>query len=167
MSLEALDGALDRNAPKTPLRIRGIAGWSPASVGIHLVVAMLAAISLTPLFWLICATFKTSEDFFTYAFLPWRHPERWSVGNYSFLVREHPFAVWMFNSLFLSSTHTAIVVALSSLGGFALAKYRFAGKKPLMGVMLATMLLPRSEEHTSELQSPCNLVCRLLLEKKK
>src|SRR3989454_2677191 len=28
-------------------------------------------------------------------------------------------------------------------------------------------LLGRSEEHTSELQSPCNLVCRLLLEKKK
>src|ERR1039457_6661314 len=29
------------------------------------------------------------------------------------------------------------------------------------------MFHPRSEEHTSELQSPCNLVCRLLLEKKK
>src|SRR5256885_7833469 len=28
-------------------------------------------------------------------------------------------------------------------------------------------LVDRSEEHTSELQSPCNLVCRLLLEKKK
>src|SRR5256885_5458156 len=28
-------------------------------------------------------------------------------------------------------------------------------------------LITRSEEHTSELQSPCNLVCRLLLEKKK
>src|SRR5256885_3709877 len=28
-------------------------------------------------------------------------------------------------------------------------------------------LQDRSEEHTSELQSPCNLVCRLLLEKKK
>src|SRR2546426_8837539 len=28
-------------------------------------------------------------------------------------------------------------------------------------------LKTRSEEHTSELQSPCNLVCRLLLEKKK
>src|SRR5256885_7574056 len=27
--------------------------------------------------------------------------------------------------------------------------------------------IQRSEEHTSELQSPCNLVCRLLLEKKK
>src|SRR5256885_6007096 len=32
---------------------------------------------------------------------------------------------------------------------------------------LASMAAQRSEEHTSELQSPCNLVCRLLLEKKK
>src|SRR5256885_4548705 len=32
---------------------------------------------------------------------------------------------------------------------------------------LGRSLLQRSEEHTSELQSPCNLVCRLLLEKKK
>src|SRR2546426_6361677 len=31
----------------------------------------------------------------------------------------------------------------------------------------AESLGDRSEEHTSELQSPCNLVCRLLLEKKK
>src|SRR3989454_8830883 len=30
-----------------------------------------------------------------------------------------------------------------------------------------SLFLNRSEEHTSELQSPCNLVCRLLLEKKK
>src|SRR2546426_5802813 len=32
---------------------------------------------------------------------------------------------------------------------------------------LERLLTQRSEEHTSELQSPCNLVCRLLLEKKK
>src|SRR5256885_12779816 len=31
----------------------------------------------------------------------------------------------------------------------------------------STLMGRRSEEHTSELQSPCNLVCRLLLEKKK
>src|SRR2546426_2872845 len=35
---------------------------------------------------------------------------------------------------------------------------------PIVGL---TALSTRSEEHTSELQSPCNLVCRLLLEKKK
>src|SRR5205807_7231168 len=33
--------------------------------------------------------------------------------------------------------------------------------------ILLTDEVIRSEEHTSELQSPCNLVCRLLLEKKK
>src|SRR2546426_5587882 len=42
-----------------------------------------------------------------------------------------------------------------------------------MGKKIREILIPhrnqfvRSEEHTSELQSPCNLVCRLLLEKKK
>src|SRR2546426_5503629 len=54
--------------------------------------------------------------------------------------------------------------------------------KPFLGICLGFQLLfseseefgthrglgvIRSEEHTSELQSPCNLVCRLLLEKKK
>src|SRR5256885_4407697 len=53
-----------------------------------------------------------------------------------------------------------------------------AGRTPRAHALLALMLLTaarfpsrldehRSEEHTSELQSPCNLVCRLLLEKKK
>src|SRR2546426_8751688 len=43
----------------------------------------------------------------------------------------------------------------------------------IRGTRLAPIVLEadgrfvRSEEHTSELQSPCNLVCRLLLEKKK
>src|SRR5256885_465784 len=35
------------------------------------------------------------------------------------------------------------------------------------GIAGGVTMLIRSEEHTSELQSPCNLVCRLLLEKKK
>src|SRR2546426_5309290 len=34
-------------------------------------------------------------------------------------------------------------------------------------IVVGLVLVARSEEHTSELQSPCNLVCRLLLEKKK
>src|SRR5256885_6741738 len=45
------------------------------------------------------------------------------------------------------------------------------GCPPSMGRMLSRKVCgltgERSEEHTSELQSPCNLVCRLLLEKKK
>src|SRR5256885_6493650 len=41
------------------------------------------------------------------------------------------------------------------------------GKRPKLTPANAGHRTPRSEEHTSELQSPCNLVCRLLLEKKK
>ena len=38
---------------------------------------------------------------------------------------------------------------------------------PTTDILIATPFWPRSEEHTSELQSRRNLVCRLLLEKKK
>src|SRR5256885_9557653 len=41
----------------------------------------------------------------------------------------------------------------------------FPGRAPAAARIIS--LRARSEEHTSELQSPCNLVCRLLLEKKK
>src|SRR2546426_3205104 len=48
---------------------------------------------------------------------------------------------------------------------------RNADAEPVVGAarhrVQASAFLLRSEEHTSELQSPCNLVCRLLLEKKK
>src|SRR2546426_5568356 len=40
-------------------------------------------------------------------------------------------------------------------------------EEPLLVGAAAVVQPIRSEEHTSELQSPCNLVCRLLLEKKK
>src|SRR3989454_5686247 len=64
--------------------------------------------------------------------------------------------------------------------GIVHAKDILAGLRSAKGGSLRVVLRPavfvpgtrevedvRSEEHTSELQSPCNLVCRLLLEKKK
>src|SRR2546426_5731307 len=44
---------------------------------------------------------------------------------------------------------------------------RVEDRSPLRMSLLVSDVALRSEEHTSELQSPCNLVCRLLLEKKK
>src|SRR5256885_11090347 len=56
-----------------------------------------------------------------------------------------------------------------NLGAVAVSTLLPARGGELFRVWLLTTRedLPRSEEHTSELQSPCNLVCRLLLEKKK
>src|SRR5256885_5108339 len=61
---------------------------------------------------------------------------------------------------------------LIALPGGAQAAWREAGDtaSDFAVVMLhgiSSGAASRSEEHTSELQSPCNLVCRLLLEKKK
>src|SRR5256885_5742362 len=53
----------------------------------------------------------------------------------------------------------ALPISFPFLGVF------WSGSRPWR--ILRRRRLKRSEEHTSELQSPCNLVCRLLLEKKK
>src|SRR6266566_5600497 len=62
-----------------------------------------------------------------------------------------------------------LVVTLCLIGG---AIGGIAAKDTLKGsiwwrIFIGIVGAIRSEEHTSELQSPCNLVCRLLLEKKK
>src|SRR5256885_8105570 len=65
---------------------------------------------------------------------------------------------------FLSDTAALINehLALLGLGQFMMQRLQVGCK---FTQFLVAVL--RSEEHTSELQSPCNLVCRLLLEKKK
>src|SRR5256885_8777161 len=56
---------------------------------------------------------------------------------------------------------------IARLHGFRIRAERLRGRRELDPELDETVLgCHRSEEHTSELQSPCNLVCRLLLEKK-
>lgn len=113
-----------------------------SSLAIHAIVFALALINVVPLLWLICAAFKRSDDTFSYLFLPWDHLSRLTLTNFTELFRDQPFLRWLINSIFLSATYTVCVVTLSSLGGFALAKYHFAGRRPMMLFMLGTMLLP-------------------------
>src|SRR5688500_16970354 len=79
--------------------------------------------------------------------------------------------------------HVEILGIRNSIGAVACALFEGPGGFPTEFLRFATNIMmvqvratkatcdfadiaPRSEEHTSELQSPCNLVCRLLLEKK-
>src|SRR2546426_7733470 len=65
------------------------------------------------------------------------------------------------------------VMDFTGIGGDDLAgvpAHDSAATEPLLRAVFQepeSVGVVRSEEHTSELQSPCNLVCRLLLEKKK
>src|SRR5256885_5426216 len=60
----------------------------------------------------------------------------------------------------------AAFVAFVVLGGFLAWRWRWVVWLHVPCALWG-VAIERSEEHTSELQSPCNLVCRLLLEKKK
>src|SRR5256885_12903795 len=77
-----------------------------------------------------------------------RRPPRSTLFPYTTLFRSGESCFWLLfqTKVLREDEHYRLIVELLS---------------PQLGLSL------RSEEHTSELQSPCNLVCRLLLEKKK
>src|SRR5256885_5117516 len=65
--------------------------------------------------------------------------------------------------IYTLSLHDALPICSRA----TVASSRISSTSRLAGVSGSAPSALRSEEHTSELQSPCNLVCRLLLEKKK
>src|SRR2546426_1507718 len=89
-----------------------------------------------------------------------RRPPRSTLFPYTTLFRslhaptvQHAHALGHLLRRELGQKAAEVAVHLPRLGG--------------RGVLAGPDRPHRSEEHTSELQSPCNLVCRLLLEKKK
>lgn len=99
---------------------------------LHIPLILGALVCLVPFGWMITVTFQTSSV---------TDPE-FTLENYRRLFAGQPFGRWLLNSIFLAGAQTVSVVTLSSLGGFALAKYRFRGQKLIMVLMLLTLLLP-------------------------
>src|SRR5256885_10034254 len=95
--------------------------------------------------------------FFFFFFLMIRRPPRSTLFPYTTLFRS------------LGSAFD-VVVGFASSGGGGQRDAKLVGEVQREAEILVhepQWKAGRSEEHTSELQSPCNLVCRLLLEKKK
>src|SRR3989454_3477299 len=92
------------------------------------------------------------------------------------MIRRPPRStLFPYTTLFRSPCHVVVPADVLRVHHVVGAAVRLAGdhgelrdRGLAVGVQqLRPVLDDRSEEHTSELQSPCNLVCRLLLEKKK
>src|SRR5688572_32074618 len=96
-----------------------------------------------------------------------RRPPRSTLFPYTTLFRSSAIAVLFFGagcSYFLSSVFTGRLLNMLGIGVLLAASSALVACSTL-GYALAPVWA-RSEEHTSELQSQSNLVCRLLLEKK-
>src|SRR5256885_12278355 len=87
-----------------------------------------------------------------------------SIFFFFLMIRRPPRStLFPYTTLFRSEA-----VARIDRVGLDLLSKSLEHKRRLRDVRHTSVCRPsRSEEHTSELQSPCNLVCRLLLEKKK
>src|SRR5258708_34518860 len=90
-----------------------------------------------------------------------------SVGLFYFFLRLLDSCVFSF--FFFNDTATTEIYTLSlhdalPISSSTRCRRTFCPSGPVWCVF---SIMPRSEEHTSELQSPDHLVCRLLLEKKK
>lgn len=115
---------------------------------------LLAAgtVMLLPFAWLICAAFKDKDVLNEYTFLP--PPSLISsatvnLDNFRELLADKdtvqgPVTFWRYvgNSVFLASAGTFLTLVFSSMGGYALAKYRFAGRGPILVFMLASLTIP-------------------------
>lgn len=107
---------------------------------LHFVLLLAAAVAMTPFIWLISAAFRPEAQI--YSTLPWQHLHELTLANFTTLLRQQPMLRWLVNSLFLASAQTVAAVVVSSMAGFALAKYRFPGRRAIMLILLGTLLLP-------------------------
>src|SRR5256885_10238113 len=94
-----------------------------------------------------------------------RRPPRSTLFPYTTLFRSRDTGFEHFQLLRRAgSLRAPVLVVQAGLDAERLQRKR--GLQALAAAQDPVVEADRSEEHTSELQSPCNLVCRLLLEKK-
>lgn len=115
---------------------------------IYGMLSACAIVTLVPFAWLICAAFKSNSDFFASLFLPsgegwlgvaW---ERITLDNFRRLFGEVRIGGAIMNSVFLSSVSSLIATLCAALGGYALAKFRFAGREWVLSLVFAALVVP-------------------------
>jgi ABC-type glycerol-3-phosphate transport system permease component len=114
----------------------------------YLVVVPACIIIALPLVWLLIASFKSSEDFFTSAFMPkgegflgiaW---ERLTLENFRKLFDRAGFARALLSSVLLSSVTATLATLVCAAAGYALARLAFKGKRAMTWFVLACLVVP-------------------------
>lgn len=133
VAAEAKTEARVRPKPRSPLH--RLAGF-----GVALVLVAGAVVSLVPFLWMAVASTRSTSELFHSPppFLPGGQ----LLDNLARLEETIGFGRVMLNSLGIALVHTALGSLVSAMCGYGLAKFRFRGRGLLLGVILATMMIP-------------------------
>lgn len=119
----------------------------PSRFATHLVLIVLAIIVLVPYAWLVVASLKTKEDFFSGMFFPpgegflgiaW---DSLTLDNYSNLI-EKGFGRAAINSVFYASASAIFATFICAATGYVLAKSQFRGRTLMTLVVLGSLIIP-------------------------
>jgi len=122
-------------------RLYGARRWSVLLVNGLLV--LFAAYILLPLYWILVASTKTNANIvntFGFVFaLPFH-----LFNNVSLLFRYDggQFVRWLLNTVFYAGASGVGATIFAALAGFVFAKYRFAGRRVVMGAVFAVVAIP-------------------------
>ncbi len=112
----------------------------PAKIIINAIIFIGVFFTIFPYIYMATGSFKNNSDLYTLPISLWpAHP---ISTNYSQLFTLFPFWRWYINTIILAIFQSALSVFLSSLAGFAFAKYDFRFRNPLFVIMLFTLMLP-------------------------
>lgn len=109
-------------------------------VALLLVLSLGAVVILVPFVWMMLSSFKPNAELVQLP--PSFLPEQPTFANYVRVWTEIAFGRYMWNSLWLATVKTLLVLYTSALAGYLFAVYDFRGKRLLFGLVLATMMVP-------------------------
>ncbi len=136
MSVTARPSTLVREqeaaAPRQPRRFPAIT--------LAVIFLILAFVYVLPLYLMVLSSTRPQGYIFTEATN--LLPSYFTLDNYSRLFSQFPFGRWFLNSLAQSGGYALLTVTLCTMGGFALAKYRFRFRNLLFVLILVSQMLP-------------------------
>ena len=106
----------------------------------YAVAVLLAAIALVPFAWMISTSFKSRGALMSIP-IEWI-PAEPTLDAYITVFERFPFLRTIANSLFIAVCYTLLTLVSASMAAFAFTKIRFKGSGLLLGVYLATMMIP-------------------------
>jgi cellobiose transport system permease protein len=107
---------------------------------IYLFLGLASLISLFPFYWMFVMATSPSSAYNTIP--PTLTPGNLLVDNFKKVLSNIDFFNAMWNSFIICVVVTLVVLAISSLAGFAFAKFKFPGKNILFISILITMIIP-------------------------